>query len=293
MATFNDWLEGARLRTLPAAAAPVLIGAGAAHFLGEFSLVRSLMALAIALLLQIGVNFSNDYSDGVRGTDEHRTGPPRLTGGGKVAPKVVLYAALGCFGVASVLGLILLAISGAWLLLIPGILAVLAAWFYTGGKSPYGYMGIGLSEFFVFVFFGLMATVATTWVQAFSAPWWLWTAAVGTGILSISLLFVNNIRDIPTDRLSNKKTLTVRMGDRASRLTYAGLVVVGTVLTGFGLVETKLMIPYLLVFVIPMFLIPRPVLRGAKGNQLLASLRNTGLLTLFTGLFVCVGLMVS
>ncbi len=293
MASFNDWLEGARLRTLPAAAAPVLIGMGAAHFLGQFSLVRSAIALAVALLLQIGVNFSNDYSDGIRGTDEHRTGPPRLTGGGKVSPKVVLYAALGCFGVASVLGLILLAISGAWLLLIPGVLAVFAAWFYTGGKSPYGYMGIGLSELFVFVFFGLMATVATTWVQAFSAPWWLWTAAVGVGILSISLLFVNNIRDIPTDRLSNKKTLTVRLGDRASRLTYAALVGIGTLLTGLGLAKTNLLIPYLIVFAIPMFLIPRPVLRGAKGQQLLASLRNTGLLTLFTGLFVCVGLMFS
>ncbi|MDO5048633.1 MAG: 1,4-dihydroxy-2-naphthoate polyprenyltransferase [Actinomycetaceae bacterium] len=293
MASFNDWLEGARLRTLPAAAAPVLIGIGGAHFLGEFSAVRSVLAMAVALLLQIGVNFSNDYSDGIRGTDKHRTGPPRLTGGGKASPKVVLYAALGCFAVAGVLGLTLIAISGTWLLLIPGALAVLAAWFYTGGRSPYGYMGVGLSELFVFVFFGLMATVATTWVQAYSAPWWLWVAATGTGVLSVSLLFVNNIRDIPTDSVTGKRTLPVRLGDHASRITYTALVGIGTLLTGLSLAQTSYMLPYLIVFVAPMFLIPRPVLRGAEGKQLLGVLRNTGLLTLFTGLFVCVALVVS
>ncbi|MDO5034736.1 MAG: 1,4-dihydroxy-2-naphthoate polyprenyltransferase [Actinomycetaceae bacterium] len=293
MATFNDWLEGARLRTLPAAVAPVLLGIGAAHYLGGFSAVRSLLALGVALALQIGVNFSNDYSDGVRGTDAQRVGPPRLTGGGKTSPRVVLAAALGCFALAGVLGLILLAISGQWLLLIPGVLAVIAAWYYTGGKMPYGYLGIGISELFVFVFFGLMATVGTTWVQTASAPWWLWVAASGTGLLSVALLFVNNIRDIPTDTKSGKRTLPVRMGDRVSRIVYVWLLGIGTLLTGMGLAETRFMIPYLIAFLVPMILISRPVQRGAKGRDLLKVLRNTGLLTLFTAVFVCVALVVS
>ena len=293
MATFNDWLEGARLRTLPAAIAPVLIGVGAAHFLGGFSAARSILALAVALALQVGVNFSNDYSDGVRGTDAVRSGPPRLTGGGKTSPKVVLAAALGCFALAGVLGLVLLYISSQWWLLVPGIAAVAAAWFYTGGRTPYGYMGVGLSELFVFVFFGLMATVATTWVQIQVAPWWLWCGAAGTGMLSVALLFVNNIRDIPTDSKTGKRTLPVRLGDRLSRFVYAWLLGIGVVMTGLGLVQTRFVPAYLLVFAAPVLLISRKVLAGTKGRELLPILRNTGFLTLFTGLAVCIGLVVS
>lgn len=288
--TYNDWLEGARLRTLPAAAAPVLIGVGAAANLGGFSAIRSVLALLVALALQIGVNFSNDYSDGVRGTDEHRSGPPRLTGGGKVAPKVVLAVALGCFALAGVLGLILLAICGEWWFLIPGIAAVVAAWFYTGGRHPYGYMGYGFSELLVFVFFGLMATLGTTWVQVQSIPWWLWVSASGIGILSVALLFVNNIRDIPTDTQTGKLTLPVRLGERPSRIVYAALVWIGTLMTGMALANSWVQVLFLIVFFIPLLNIPRPVLSGATGKQLLSALRNTGLLTLFCGLFVGVAL---
>ncbi|MDO5729356.1 MAG: 1,4-dihydroxy-2-naphthoate polyprenyltransferase [Actinomycetaceae bacterium] len=291
MATVNDWLEGARLRTLPAAAAPVFVGIGAAMGLGALSPLRSLLALLVALLLQIGVNFSNDYSDGVRGTDDFRTGPPRLTGGGIVAPKTVLMAALGCFASAAVLGLILVFLSGQWFLLVCGALAVAAAWFYTGGSNPYGYLGIGFSELFVFVFFGLMATVATTWVQIPVAPWWLWTAASGVGLLSVALLFVNNIRDIPTDEVAGKRTIPVRLGDRRARLTYQVLVAVGLAL---GIISLTELSPVLRAFIaaasVPTFwLVTAPVRHGATGRDLLVVLRNTGFLTLAYGVIVGIG----
>lgn len=292
MATVNDWLEGARLRTLPAAAAPVFVGIGAAISLGAFSPPRSLLALLVALLLQIGVNLSNDYSDGVRGTDDFRTGPPRLTGGGIVAAKTVLLAALACFALAAVLGLILVLLSGQWFLLVCGALAVAAAWFYTGGSNPYGYMGVGFSELFVFVFFGLMATVATTWVQIPVAPWWLWTAASGVGLLSVALLFVNNIRDIPTDEGAGKRTIPVRLGDQRARLAYQALVAVGLAL---GIISLTELSPALRAFLgaasVPAFwLVTAPVRRGATGRDLLVVLRNTGFLTLAYGVVVGVGL---
>ena len=146
MASVSDWIEGARLRTLPAAAAPVIVGSAAAHYLGGFSAVRAALALLVALALQVGVNYANDYSDGIRGTDDNRKGPARLTGGGLAKPKTVLAAALGSFAVAGVAGLALVAVSGTWWLIAAGAAAVVAAWFYTGGKHPYAYMGIGLSE---------------------------------------------------------------------------------------------------------------------------------------------------
>ena len=205
-ASLGDWIEGARLRTLPAAAAPVFVGASAAFALGAVHPARSV---------------SNDYSDGIRGTDDQRSGPQRLTGSGLARPRTVLKAALGCFAAAGVLGLILVAISGTWPLIAAGIAAVAAAWFYTGGKHPYGYMGIGLSEVFVFVFFGLMATVGTTWTHIPSAPWWLWLMASCLGLMSVAMLMVNNIRDIPTDSATGKKTVAVRLGQRASRILFS------------------------------------------------------------------------
>ena len=221
MASVSDWIEGARLRTLPAAAAPVIVGSAAAHYLGGFSAVRAALALLVALALQVGVNYANDYSDGIRGTDYNRKGPARLPGGGLAKPKTVLAAALGSFAVAGVAGLALVAVSGTWWLIAAGAAAVMAAWFYTGGKHPYAYMGIGLSELMVFVFFGLLACVGTTWTQVQSAPWWLWMSASALGLLSVALLMANNIRDIPTDRESGKMTAAVRLGDRPSRSVFA------------------------------------------------------------------------
>ncbi|MFC2556412.1 MAG: 1,4-dihydroxy-2-naphthoate octaprenyltransferase, partial [Pauljensenia sp.] len=162
MASVSDWIEGARLRTLPAAAAPVIVGSAAAYHLGGFDPLRACLALVVALALQVGVNYANDYSDGIRGTDDNRQGPARLTGGSLARPKAVLGAALGCFALAGVTGLALVAVSGTWWLIAAGAGAVAAAWLYTGGKHPYAYMGIGLSELMVFVFFGLMACVGTS-----------------------------------------------------------------------------------------------------------------------------------
>lgn len=297
MATAAQWIEGARPRTLPAAASPILVGTAAAQALGGLHPGRALLALLVALALQIGVNYSNDYSDGIRGTDAQRKGPARLTGGGLAVPRTVLAVALGFYALAGVAGLVLLAVSGRWLLLIPGVLAVLAAWFYTGGRTPYGYLGIGLSELFVFVFFGLMACVGTTWTQIPEAPAWLWALASGLGLLSVALLMVNNIRDIPSDTESGKRTLAVRLGEGASRGVYSAcytiaVSIVGAVLhsLGFsGLVSIVTMLALALAAA-PAIV---PVTTGAKGRDLIPALRTTGLFTLAYALLVSVFLLLA
>lgn len=217
--TWRDWLSGARMRTLPLAIAPVAVGAGIAHMLQSFSWTLSLLALAVAMLLQIGVNYSNDYSDGVRGTDEFRVGPARLTASGLVNPKKVLYTALTFFALAAVAGLAAVIISGRWWFLAVGVVALLAAWFYTGGKRPYGYAGLG--EIAVFLFFGLVATVGTVWLQSDIIPQEAWIAGSGVGLFAVAVLIANNTRDIETDRLAGKRTLSVRIGDRTSRILFA------------------------------------------------------------------------
>lgn len=284
MATLSDWVEGARPRTLPAAAAPVLVGTAAADYLGGLHPSRALLALVVALALQIGVNYSNDYSDGIRGTDEHRKGPARLTGGHLAAPRTVLAAALACFAVASVAGLVLLALSGQWILLVPGVAAVIAAWFYTGGRTPYGYMGIGLSELFVFVFFGLMACAGTTWTQIQEAPSWLWSAASALGLLSVALLMANNIRDIPSDRASGKKTLAVRLGDSASRSVYTGCFTIAVITLGHlvHLIGYPIWVGVVAMIGGAAAAAPaiRPVVSGATGTGLIPALKTTGLYTL-------------
>ncbi|MCS4483882.1 1,4-dihydroxy-2-naphthoate polyprenyltransferase [Gleimia sp. 6138-11-ORH1] len=294
--SLQDWLEGARLRTLPAAVAPVLIGIGAADRLGGLHWGLSVLALLVALALQIGVNFSNDYSDGIRGTDDARSGPLRLTASGLVSPKTVLFVALACFAFAGLTGLVILFISGQWVLLLPGVLAVVAAWFYTGGKTPYGYAGVGLSELFVFVFFGLMATVGTTWVQVQQAPLWLWLAASGVGFLSVALLFINNIRDIPTDSQVGKRTVAVRLGDRVSRLVCQGLIGAGLLL---GLLSLPLSLPLafywvsFLLFGSVFILLVQNTLPSIVGAGLLPALRNLGVTTLLFGFVISLGYFLS
>ena len=294
MATLAAWIEGARLRTLPASAAPVLLGTGIAFGLGAGSLPAALGCLVVALGLQIGVNFANDYSDGIRGTDENRVGPPRLVGGGE-NPRKVLAAAVACFALAVVAGLAVVAVTHSWWLLAGGAVALPAAWFYTGGRRPYGYAGVGLSELLVFVFFGLLAVQGTLWVQAKLLPWQSWLLAAGIGLLSVALLMVNNLRDIPTDTLSGKRTVAVRLGDRWSRRVYVGLV-----LGALSLSLLVLFVPWPRIFAGGMlqwgggFVVQlslwigslatmKPVLGGAKGPELLPVLRNTGLLTLAYG----------
>ncbi|OKL46930.1 1,4-dihydroxy-2-naphthoate octaprenyltransferase [Boudabousia liubingyangii] len=301
--TFNDWLEGARLRTLPAAVAPVFLGTCAAYTLGSGSLLRAFLAALVALGLQVGVNFANDYSDGIRGTDDQRVGPLRLTASGLVPAKTVLRVALGCFGFAGLMGLILLALSGDWWLLIFGILAVIAAWFYTGGKKPYGYLGFG--EVMVILCFGFLATQGTLWTQAHAAPWWTWLIAAGVGLLSADLLMINNIRDIPTDRVAGKKTLAVRLGESKARKAYAQILVAAWVL---GLIAVLASGPstaawyswnwwgalLFLPSVLGVPLLSLPVVRGkAQGRKLIVTLRNTGLYTLLYSLLLGIGLLLS
>lgn len=229
-ATARDWIGAARLRTLPLAIAPVIIGTGAALITRtEFHWVIALCCLVVAVALQIGVNYANDYSDGIRGTDDERVGPARLTASRKAAPRTVLAVALTCFAIAAVAGTAIVVRTGHWWLLLVGAACVVAAWFYTGGRRPYGYAGFG--ELFVFVFFGLVATVGTTYVQADSVPQKAWWGGTVAGLLACAVLLANNLRDIDQDRLAGKKTLTVRIGKRATQVLYTVLVLVA-----FGIV---------------------------------------------------------
>lgn len=288
MATIADWVEGARPRTLPAALAPVILGTASAHALGASSLMRALLAGGVALALQIGVNFANDYSDGVRGTDDFRTGPPRLTGGGKSAARAVKLAAFASFALAGLFGLALVAVTGQWWLLSFGAAAVIAAWFYTGGKRPYGYMGLG--EVFVFVFFGLVATLGTTYTQAGTVNGATWLGAVGVGLIACALLMVNNIRDIPTDTQAGKNTLAVRLGDRAARRSFTAMLVVPPIL---GAVCALWYPPALAAaLLVPIgWWVARPVRTGAVGLALIPVLRDTGLYELVFAILL--GLLIA
>ncbi|UJP39908.1 1,4-dihydroxy-2-naphthoate polyprenyltransferase [Cellulomonas palmilytica] len=289
MTTPQEWVAGARPRTLPAAAAPVLVGTGAAAQLDASHLGRAALALGVALALQVGVNYANDYSDGIRGTDLERVGPMRLTASGAARPSAVRNAAFTAFGVAAALGLWLAIAAGAWWLIGVGVLCILAAWGYTGGRNPYGYRGLG--EVGVFVFFGLVAVLGTTYTQAGRLSWVAWVGAVAIGLLACALLMVNNIRDIPTDAVSGKRTLAVRLGDRRARWAYAALVVVPVLL---GIV-CAFASPWALVVSILLFpagLLAVTVLLGARGRALVPVLAGTGLLELAFGILLGVGLAV-
>ena len=216
------WVEGARLRTLPLAISPVALGAGAAASVNKFDLLLSLLALFVALFLQVGVNYANDYSDGVRGTDDFRVGPLRLTGSKSVRPEAVKFAAFLFFGLAALAGLVIVLITQQWWFIAVGIAAIVAAWFYTGGKSPYGYSGLG--ELAVFVFFGLVATYGTAFIQIKAFDLNALIGAVSVGLFASAVLMVNNIRDINTDTLASKKTLAVKLGGRTSKFIFLAMI---------------------------------------------------------------------
>ncbi len=216
------WVAGARPRTLPASMAPVLVGTGVALFGEGFSGPRALLALVVALALQVGVNYANDYSDGIRGTDAARVGPVRLVGQALAAPRSVKRAAFASFGVAAIAGLVLVVLSQQWVMLAVGAAAIGAAWTYTGGPRPYGYAGLG--ELFVFVFFGLVAVCGTVLTQLGELPALAWLAATGVGLLSCAILVANNLRDIPGDTQSGKRTLAVRLGEARTRTLYLTLL---------------------------------------------------------------------
>jgi 1,4-dihydroxy-2-naphthoate polyprenyltransferase len=277
MATPSQWIAGARPRTLPAAVVPVAVGTGVAIGYDGAVWWRALLALFVALALQVGVNYANDYSDGVRGTDADRVGPLRLVGSGVASPAQVRRAALLSLAVAAVAGLALVAVSSWWLLLV-GAAALVAAWSYTGGSRPYGYRGLG--EASVFVFFGLVAAVGTTYVQAGRVTGPSVVAGVGCGALACALLVANNLRDIETDTAAGKRTLAVLLGDRRTRGLYVGLLVVAFLPLAFlwpaGLV-TAVAAAY------PAVRAGRGVLAGARGRELVVVLQQTGLALLVYG----------
>ncbi len=287
MATTREWVAGARPRTLPAATAPVLIGTGAAAQVGEPAWLPALLALGVALALQVGVNYANDYSDGVRGTDVDRVGPLRLTASLAARPGQVRAAAFAAFGVAGVLGLALCAVSGHWWLVAVGALCMLAGWYYTGGRRPYGYQGLG--EVGVFVFFGLVATLGTTYTQADRITWPAVLGAVGVGLVACALLMVNNLRDIPTDVVAGKRTLAVRLGDHRARRLYVAWVVL-PVLLGLACAFWAPWTLVLLFLLLPAVLLSIPVLAGARGRLLVPVLAGTGLFELGYGVLLGLGL---
>ena len=289
-ATPAQWLEGARPRTLPAAVAPVVAGTGAAAFVGEVVWGKALLALGVSLALQVGVNYANDYSDGVRGTDDDRVGPLRLVGSGLASPAAVRAAALGVLALGAVLGLVLAATTTWWLLLV-GVAALGAAWTYTGGPNPYGYRALG--EVSVFLFFGLVAVLGTTFVQTETLPWEAWAAAVGVGALACAILVANNLRDIPTDVEAGKRTLAVLLGDARSRTFYVLLVAVSVgaaVALGVGATPWALLA---LLGLVPLLPAVRAVLGGAVGPALIPVLKATGVAELLWAVGLAVGLAVG
>jgi 1,4-dihydroxy-2-naphthoate octaprenyltransferase len=294
----KDWIAGARLRTLPAALVPVLVGTAAAagmngvhDGLRGLTVWRFVAALVVSLALQVGVNYANDYSDGVRGTDDARVGPMRLTGSGRKKPGAVKRAAFIAFGVAAVAGLALAAATTWWLLVV-GVVAIAAAWFYTGGPRPYGYAGLG--EAFVFVFFGVVATTGSAFVQIERFTPLTILVSIPVGLFATALLVVNNLRDIPGDTASGKRTLAVRLGDSHTRVFYIVLMVVPFLTVPFlcGLSDR----PVGAFSMFAILLARKPVQRvieGARGPALIPVLGGTSQVQLVFGVLLSVGLFIG
>ena len=284
------WIEGARLRTLPLAIAPVAIGAGAADAMQRFDLLLSALALGVALFLQIGVNFANDYSDGIRGTDDKRVGPLRLTGSKSVKPESVKTAAMFFFILAAASGFEIVVTTGQWWLIAVGLLSIIAAWFYTGGKNPYGYAGFG--EIAVFVFFGLVATIGTAYIQIGFVDLNSVLGGIAAGSFAAAVLMVNNIRDLETDRISSKKTLAVRMGAKwAKRLFIFMIWFPFVVLVYFSLLYPISLLAFAAIFLVaPATLI---VLTAKSAKELVLVLKLTSFASLTYALLLTLGLVVG
>jgi 1,4-dihydroxy-2-naphthoate octaprenyltransferase len=290
VATLAQWVQGARPRTLPNAIAPVLVGVGAAIGVDGFRPWGAVLALTVAICMVVGVNYANDYSDGTRGTDDARVGPMRLVGSRAATPAQVRVVAFGWLGLGLAAGLALVVLTQHWWLLVPGVACVLGAWFYTGGKHPYGYLGLG--EVAVFVFFGPVAVLGTCYVQSGvpTAPAVL--AALGVGMLSCSVLVTNNLRDIDSDAEAGKRTLAVLLGDARTRTLYAGLVGTPFLISIGAAVTAPAMLLALLAA--PLAWSPvRRVLGGVRGRDLIAVLGATGLIMLAWSLGTAVGLAMA
>lgn len=290
MATSAQWIQGARPRTLPTAVSPVLVGTGAAVGSGTVTPGRALLALVVAVALVIGVNFANDYSDGIRGTDDDRVGPLRLVGSKAATPTAVRAAAFGCFAVAALAGLTLVSLSHQWWLIAVGALCVAGAWFYTGGSRPYGYAGLG--EVAVFVFFGPVAVLGTVLTQSGPPNAPALVSAVSVGFLTCAVLVANNLRDIPTDAVAGKRTLAVALGDRDTRRLYGALVLLPFLLT--VLLGLRAWPPLIALAALPLAAAPiRGVLGGADGRALIRVLGQTGVVLLSWSVLTAIGLGLS
>jgi len=281
----NKWVLGARVRTLPAAVAPVLVGTSLA---GEIKLINAVLALVVALALQIAVNFANDYSDGVRGTDTNRVGPTRLVASELATPASVKIASLLSFLVAAIAGTLLSFNTSLWLIAV-GAVSILAAWGYTGGKRPYGYLGFG--ELSVFIFFGLVATVGSYYVQVEQISWNAVLLAIPMGCLSCSILVINNLRDLPQDALVNKRTLAVRLGDKKTRIFYALLLILAQITAALaGAINYKLLLT--LIWMPLTYNALMQVLKGADSKELISVLGKTSKLQLLLAVTLAVCLLI-
>ncbi len=292
MASLAQWVEGARPRTLSAALAPVILGTTAAALGGRPVYGYAILALVVAVALQVGVNYANDYSDGIRGTDAERVGPIRLVGQRLARAESVKIAAFLCFGLAGLAGLALVALSETWLLLLVGAACIVAAWYYTGGSHPYGYHGLG--EVMVFVFFGLVATLGTQYTQLGTVTWWGLAAGVGVGFIAMAILVANNLRDLVGDAAAGKRTLATRLGDRRTRLLWVGLIG-GSVLclALMGLILGPLW-SLLGLLALPLVASPlRTVVRGATGRELIPALTGTGLYQIGYAVAIALGIFVN
>lgn len=291
MARLADWVEGARPRTLPAAVAPVLAGTAVAWFEGGVVPVLAALALVVTLALQVGVNYANDYSDGIRGTDADRVGPMRLVGSGTAEPRQVLTAAVSGFAVAALAGLGIVVITGHWWLLIVGAVAIAAAWYYTGGRYPYGYFGLG--ELFVFVFFGLVAVTGTVYIQVGSVSITTWWMAIAIGALACDLLVANNLRDLVGDAEAGKRTMATRLGDRYTRWFYVSLVLIAVLGVVAVALTTSLWALLGLAMLIPLAPATRAVLSGASGPALIPVLKQTGVAELVCAVGIIIGIWIA
>ena len=284
----KNWITGARVRTLPLAIAPIFLGSAAANLVDRFNLALAFLAAVVSLSLQIGVNYANDYSDGIRGTDKDRVGPLRLTGSGLVEPKRVKQAAFASFAIAALAGLIVILITAQYWVVLVGLVSIIAAWYYTGGKRPYGYAGLG--EVVVFVFFGLVATMGTTYIQTLTFDGMSLLLGINFGLYATAVLLVNNIRDIETDKAANKNTIAVKLGEKKSKVVYGVMVwlpVAFNLLLILLYPATILGLLNLLI-VIPAFL---SCVKSKSPKDLIASLKLTSLAGFGFGLLVSLGLV--
>lgn len=293
MTSRDEWIQGARPKTIPAAIAPVAVGTAIAYFEQSARPLIAVLALIVALAFQVGVNYSNDYSDGIKGTDADRVGPVRLVGQGLATPDAVKKAAFLSFGVGALAGLLIVALSGLWILIPAGLVSIAAAWFYTGGKNPYGYLGFG--ELFVFVFFGLVAVIGTSFSQTGEFTTLSLLGGIGCGALSVAILVTNNLRDRTKDMVANKNTLAVRLGDAKTRELYRTCILVA-----FAMPVLMTMIAdgprFAYISLSALLTARRPIMAvqsGAHGAELIPVLVDTSkLLIIFAGT-LCVGISAS